>query len=452
MVLRQARPPHTRSPDAAESRPQLGLKSHRRSDIGPVAVTVLVVAVAAIGVAVVLSSAIPRIVESRLLDATALSIQRATDTIAADLDPGDTVLSADLDVLATRIEHDLLGRDLVRVKIWNDAGVIVYSDEPRLTGQQFEMSDDVLAAFRGDLIHDEPDMARPENRYERDLGQLREYYIPVDTGDQGVDAVFEVYERAAALEETIATIAGAVRIALGAGAALLLGALGIAAVANARAVRRRQARSERLLRQLIDAQDSEWTRIVGALHDDIGQPLYRVMFGLQTSIAMADDSVLRDELEQIDGLIRSVDSTLRNQLTQLRDEPGAEVDLVNAITELAEVIEHETGLDIACTTDIETVPPLEHRVLLYRATREALENVRRHAHASSITLTLLEGATDTMVEVVDDGVGMTGPAGLGLATLQDRLEAIGGGLLLEGAHGGGVRFVAWVPNQAVVEA
>jgi two-component system NarL family sensor kinase len=268
----------------------------------------------------------------------------------------------------------------------------------------------------------------------------------VNSGTQGVEAVFEVYELADKLANTVAEIRAAVWAALGIGAAMLLTAFAFAGVANARSERRRQARSQRLIGQLIEIREDERTRIVGALHDDIGQPLYRILFGLQASRGMVEEGSDVDiELERLDGLVRDVDATLRSELTALRDEPGVEIDLELALAELVEVTEGETELEIEFVSDVDTELPLPHRATLYRATKEALVNIDKHAHASQVTIRLIEGRDTTMIEVIDNGSGTTGSPGLGLTTTKDRLESIGGGVDIADAKDGGTRFRAWVP-------
>jgi signal transduction histidine kinase len=282
--------------------------------------------------------------------------------------------------------------------------------------------------------------------YEQGFAELREYYVPVDGGEQGIEIVFEVYELADKLVDTVAEIRNAVWLALGVGASLLLAALAAAGVANARAERRRRERSRRLISQLIEIREDERRRIVGALHDDIGQPLYRILYGLQATSGMVDkDSDVHQELTNLDGLVREVDATLRSELTALREEPGVEIDLELALAELVEVMENETSLDIDFVSDVDTELPLPHRATLFRSAREALVNVDRHAHADHVTVRLVEGRDSTILEVIDDGAGSLGAPGLGLTTTKDRLEAIGGGVAIDDAVGGGTRFVAWVP-------
>jgi signal transduction histidine kinase len=424
----------------------LGVGSRGRFGLGPVGLTAAVAGVAAVSVAIALGLIIPNIVERHLLEASVTSIHDTVHEIADPIRPASSLTGEDLGLLQSEVERSLLGREIVRVKIWDRSGTIVFSDEARLIGSSFPVSDDLRAAFSGELISEEPDLTKPENVFEIGLGELREYYVPVDGGPQGTELVFEVYELADNLVETIIDIRNAVWVALGIGAAALLLALTIAAITNARSDRRQKTRSERLISQLIEIRDDERTRIIGALHDDIGQPLYRILFGLQASRGMVDEgSDVDEELARLDALVRDVDMTLRSELTTLRDEPGVEIDLESALAELVEVTESTTELDIDFVSDVDTDLPLAHRATLYRAAKEALANVDRHAHADRVTMRLMEGRENTMLEVVDDGAGPVGLPGLGLTTTRDRLEALGGGVDLTTAKRGGTRFVAWVP-------
>jgi signal transduction histidine kinase len=434
------------SDQSPTERASLDVGKRGRFDLGFVGATAAVAAVASVAVAVALAFVIPNIVERHLLEGTANSIHDTIHEIANSIDPAGNLSEENLEALQSQIDRSLLGREIVRVKIWNHDGTIVFSDEPRLIGNNYGLSDDLLLAFNGELVYEAPTLNRPENEFERGLGDLREYYVPFHNSEEGVDFVFEVYELSDNLVDTVDNIRYAIWISLGLGAVALLAALAAATIANARAERRQKERSERLIRQLLEARDDERTRIIGALHDDIGQPLYRILFGLQATRDMLEkDSDAHDELLNLDKLVREVDATLRSELTALRDEPGVEIDLELALAELVEVAEAETELEIDFESDVDTDLPLAHRATLYRAAKEALTNVERHAHAVRVTVRLIEGRDSTMVEVVDDGAGSFGDAGLGLTTTRDRLEAIGGGIQVEDAKGGGTRFVAWVP-------
>ena len=117
-----------------------------------------------------------------------------------------------------------------------------------------------------------------------------------------------------------------------------------------------------------------------------------------------------------------------------------------ALRELAATISAEADLDVDVTVDLVREPGPDEQATLYRAVAEGLLNVRRHAHASQVSVTV--GMEDEAVVAVveDDGVGPGRREGLGIVTTRERLEAVGGGLAVERRKGGGTVFRAWVPS------
>ena len=71
----------------------------------------------------------------------------------------------------------LRGTSVVRVKIWDRSGRIVYSDEPGLIGARYPIAPEELKEFEGTRIDAEvSDLSKPENRFEREFGKLLEVY------------------------------------------------------------------------------------------------------------------------------------------------------------------------------------------------------------------------------------------------------------------------------------
>src|SRR3954471_12603102 len=98
-----------------------------------------------------------------------------------------------------RLDHTIRTRvkshDVARIKIWNAEGKILYSDEPRLIGSRFKLGADELAALRGEAAATEQaDPSRPENVYERNLGDLTSVYLGLRAKD-GTPVLFEEYLR-----------------------------------------------------------------------------------------------------------------------------------------------------------------------------------------------------------------------------------------------------------------
>src|SRR4051794_6853008 len=99
------------------------------------------------------------------------------------------------------VRADVLDGDLVRVKIWRDDGTILYSDESRLIGSQYDLAADEQSSLRtGAIEADVSDLTEPENRFEQPFGKLLEVYLPVQT-QSGRPVLFEAYYRYSLVED-----------------------------------------------------------------------------------------------------------------------------------------------------------------------------------------------------------------------------------------------------------
>jgi two-component system NarL family sensor kinase len=160
----------------------------------PVALAALVVAViVAIGGSVVSQ----RIAESEAVH----DVAELTDDLAASvIQPALTDAMPGGQAQARRVLDPLVhpwlqNGSMVRVKVWTPAGMVLYSDEPRLIGETFALEPGARSALvspRTDA--DISDLRLPENRFERDDGKLLEVYRPVWTPD-GQPLLFETYFR-----------------------------------------------------------------------------------------------------------------------------------------------------------------------------------------------------------------------------------------------------------------
>ncbi len=362
-----------------------------------------------------------------------------------DLPEGDPGKPA-IEGYGAAVERELLGGETERVKVWSVEGVILYSDDPGLIGSRFGRSPPLLEALGGAVATEISDLDDPAHEADQAAGQLIEIYVPV-VREGRVTTVVEVEQRLDSLNEAMGRIQRNVWLSIVFGVGVLAAFLSALGISLARRATRRRQSAERVLGVAFRAQEEERRRIVGALHDDIGQPLYRLLYGLEGSRAkLGDDDAVAAELERLEELVREVDGTLRSELQQLHQGFAADAGLTAALRDLAAATSAETTLSVHVDADVEPagVSPVQ-RTALFRAAQEAAINVRKHAGASRLWITLQEAPGRVTLIVEDDGSGVHADPGLGLTTTRERIEALGGEVLLHRRRGGGAVFTAWLP-------
>ena len=397
-------------------------------------------------VTIVLGFSITRAARGHLLDARASLVETAVRELPF-FPVSEPPVPADLAALDAAVRIHILGGETVRLKVWAPDGTVVYSDLPELVGRRFDLSEPAAIAFAGGTGTQISDLTDPAHEADRSRGDLIEFYVPIFDDEGNVGTVVEVEQEVTGLNDALRRIALNVWVSIGIGLAVLgvfMTALGIA---RARDMNRRRRQVEDLLASSFRAQEDERRRIVGALHDDIGQPLYRVLYGLEGSRArLAVDDPVGVELGHLEGVVREMDDTLRRELRILQVELAADTGLESALSDLAAVTRRETDLDVSFDVDLSDRPASEESIELYRAAREALTNVRKHAGARRVTMNVYEDGDYIVLDVADDGVGFDGRDGLGLSTTRQRFETLGGSVDVTRMAGGGTLFRARLPR------
>jgi signal transduction histidine kinase len=207
--------------------------------------------------------------------------------------------------------------------------------------------------------------------------------------------------------------------------------------------------------RLLAAQDSERSRIALELHDDISQQLAVLTMNLQMLCGFGssheDDAelVAREALGHADGIAHSLrDLSHRLYPTKLRL-----LGLVPAIASL----EHDVSrADVMVRFTHEDVPlglPHELTLALYRVVQEALKNAITHSDAREVRVHLEGRGGALFLSIVDDGVGFDVETalgeGLGLISMRERLDSVGGSLTIKSIRGAGTRIEIVVANAGV---
>jgi len=438
----------------------------REEDIAPVRSPGRLVALVAIGAVLVLVvAAVVGVVAARKL-AEHQAVNDAANTadllaeavvqpvISDSLPSGDP---AALQTLDAALEDYLAHSSLVRVKVWTQDGLIVYSDESRLVGRQYQLSADAQEVFAHPATRAEvSDLDKPENQYERGQGRLLEAYRPIWT-PAGTPLLFETYSPYTEVDARAGQLwrgfAGVTISSLLLFAALLLPLLWQLLTR----LRASQRQRERLLERAVEASDEERRRIAGALHDGVVQELAATSFSIAGAAARAEssgDRALAEDLTASAATLRDSIGGLRTLLVDIYPATLETSGLLDVLRDLAGTLR---ARDIDVDLTLPEVDPglgVEGDRLVFRIAHECLENVRRHAAASRVWIRLEPSADEVVLEVVDDGVGFDAaamfanpPSGhFGLRVLADVASQAGAELAVSSSPGAGCRWRLTVPR------
>jgi signal transduction histidine kinase len=186
----------------------------------------------------------------------------------------------------------------------------------------------------------------------------------------------------------------------------------------------------------------EATRLSAEIHDTLAQSFTSITMLAQAARQSAPGpSPLLDQIEELsrDGLAEARALIARSQ------QP---LDLAASIDRLAADLAERTGLRVEADTAGWSPLSTRSEVVLLRTLPEALRNTERHADASTVGIRLAREDAGALLEVVDDGRGFDPSlptAGFGLIGMRARLEAEGGTLEVDAAHGRGTALRAALP-------
>ncbi len=218
----------------------------------------------------------------------------------------------------------------------------------------------------------------------------------------------------------------------------------IMAIAIANAQSSAELKASRL--RLVAAADEARRRIERDLHDGTQQRLVALKLevrGVQDHLPEGCDEVE----ERLCHMTRSVDEAIEDLREISRGvHPGilAKGGLGPALKTLARA--SSVTVELNMSTDRKLSERIE--VTVYYVVSEALTNVTKYAHASTVFVDLTMSCTTILLRIRDDGVGGADPAcGSGLLGLIDRVEAIGGSLTIESPVGLGTLLTVQIPTE-----
>jgi signal transduction histidine kinase len=210
--------------------------------------------------------------------------------------------------------------------------------------------------------------------------------------------------------------------------------------------RLRRLQNESLVRE-------ERSRLARELHDSVTQALYALALRAETTANAVRQGRVEQLDERLDRIAASARQALREMrllLYELRLSASERLHVAEALRLRLDAVEGRAGIAAHLEIDPSLSLPLEHEAELYWIAMEALNNTLKHAAANRVTVALRRCGGGYELAIEDDGVGLSADAGsrggLGLRSMQERAERLGGVLAVGPSALGGTGVRLFVAN------
>jgi len=219
-----------------------------------------------------------------------------------------------------------------------------------------------------------------------------------------------------------------------------------------REAERALADRRRLLAHLVRAQETERRRIAWDVHDDSIQEMTAIAMRQQVLAEQLPEPYAAQLLELGERVNEAI-GRLRSLVTRLRP-PGIDRQTLAAALgdHLAEQA-GEWGLKYNVHNRLVEEPAAEVAITVFRICQEALANVHKHAHATTVTVILSNRGSGVLAQIADDGVGINepddlrpGPEHFGVIEMRERAETVGGWWTMSRRPEGGTVVEFWIPS------
>lgn len=221
-------------------------------------------------------------------------------------------------------------------------------------------------------------------------------------------------------------------------------------------IRAKEAVRDKLINQLIYAQEEERRYISRELHDETGQAITTLMVSMRVLADAIENDAQRDILLGARELAADTLENIRNLAVDLRPPALDRLGLVAALQKhLVTLRSLHPELQLECCIEGGQIPVVGPAALsLYRIAQESLTNSIRHAAADQIRLLLSIHQNHVLLEIADNGCGFTPKAleearqqsRMGVYGMTERAQLLGGTFQITSAPGQGTQITVVVPN------
>jgi len=222
--------------------------------------------------------------------------------------------------------------------------------------------------------------------------------------------------------------------------------------------------SVEVAQRVLGSLEAERERLYRDVHDGPAQVLANAIFEVEYLERIAERApaevrqTLRTELSNLKGQFRGSLDSVRGMIYDLRPPELTELGLAEAMRNYASEWEARCGIKVSSELDLKDtgLSPMAE-LAVYRVMQEGLQNVHKHAHASSVGIAWSRANDSWVLHVTDDGMGFDlvkaarHKKSVGLLSMRERAELIGGTLQIQSTPGKGTAVTLLLPVEKKVE-
>jgi two-component system sensor histidine kinase DegS len=222
--------------------------------------------------------------------------------------------------------------------------------------------------------------------------------------------------------------------------------------------------SAEVAQRVLGSLEAERERLYRDVHDGPAQVLANAIFEVEYLERIAERApaevrqTLRTELSNLKGQFRGSLDSVRAMIYDLRPPELTELGLAEAMRNYASEWEARCGIKVASQLDLKDtgLSPMAE-LAVYRVMQEGLQNVHKHAHASAVGIAWSRANESWVLHVTDDGMGFDlvkaarHKKSVGLLSMRERAELIGGSLQIQSTPGKGTAVTLLLPVEKKVE-
>ncbi len=202
----------------------------------------------------------------------------------------------------------------------------------------------------------------------------------------------------------------------------------------------------KIIKAVLETEEKERDYYSKEIHDSLGPLLSTIKLYLQWSEMSKSNESQKEAIVKAEEILEEALMAVKEISNKLSPHLLKSFGLISAIQHFADKLEETSDIRISIQSNISRRYTKEIELVIYRVIIESIHNTIKHAKANKITLIMNDTGKKVEIQYMDDGIGMDVDntfslhKGLGLFNLQNRIQSIGGKIVMTSSPGHGIEY------------